>query len=147
MEVVMALFDLAGWSVMYFAIGCGCANEATIKEIAALEGEWEWAAIEVNGRTNTPEEILGQKWVIKGNIITAVVPGTHDHQMLFRVDQNKGPKEMDLLPLYEDSPKRFARLTYRLDGETLRVVCAEPGAKERPTEGNGETMVFRKVKR
>jgi uncharacterized protein (TIGR03067 family) len=128
----MTLLDLTAWPVLYFAMSCGCCSEDTMQDTADLQGEWHWVAIEVEGKANMPEEILGQKWVIAGNIIMAVVPGIKDHAMAFKLDASKMPKEMDLLPLYDE---KAARVNYRIDGEWLRVA----------TECAGETMVFRKV--
>lgn len=144
----MPLIDFAGWLVLYIAMGTGCWSEANVKDIRALEGEWNWVAIESNGIVSSPAEIKGQKWLIKGNVISGFVPGLPVHKMAFKLDASKAPKEMDVWPLYDPCKGKVDPMIYELEAGKLRV-CVPSGfsPKDRPTDFTAEAMIFEKATR
>jgi uncharacterized protein (TIGR03067 family) len=96
----MRVIALIGFPVVCCILSGGCSGDTSSKDLAALNGEWAFVAIESHGEVTTPREIKGQRWSINGNMITAVVPGMDDHKMAFKLNANKTPKEMDILPQY-----------------------------------------------
>jgi uncharacterized protein (TIGR03067 family) len=135
------------WSAVYFAFAGGSCDLASLKDIAALQGEWNWVAIESRGSYDSPDEIKGQKWIIAGNKITAVVPRTHDHRMIFLLDATKSPKQMDFAPRYEPEVGTAAPVIYELEPKRLRVAISMSTGENavRPSDFNGEVMIFEKA--
>jgi len=143
----MRLFASIGFSVVCCMLTGGCNGDTSSKDLAALSGEWAFVAVESHGEVTTPEEIKGQRWSINGNMITAIVPGMSDHQMAFKLNADKTPKEMDILPQYAPYEGKQTRAIYTLESGKLRVCSADPDEKSaRPTEFF-EAMVLKKVER
>lgn len=143
----MALIAWIGFSISWSTLSSSCSGDANLKDLAALNGEWAFVAVEEHGQVTTPDEIKGQRWSINGNMITAIVPGTKDHKMAFKLYANKTPKEIDFLPQYDPYRGKSTRAIYTLESGKLRVCSADPDEKSpRPTEFF-EAMVFEKITR
>jgi uncharacterized protein (TIGR03067 family) len=143
----MRLIALIGSCVVCCIMSGGCSSDTSSKDLTALNGEWAFVAIESHGKVTTPQEIKGQRWSINGNMITAIVPGTGDHQMVFKLNADKIPKEMDIIPQYAPYEGKLTQAIYSLESGKLRVCSADPDEKSpRPTEFF-EAMVFEKIVR
>ena len=143
----MRFIALIGVSLVCCILSGGCSGNTSSKDLAALNGEWAFVAIENHGEITTPVEIKGQRWSINDNMITAIVPGIGDHQMAFKLNADKTPKEMDILPQYSPYEGKQARAIYTLESGKLRVCCGDlDGKSARPTEFF-KAMVFEKIVR
>jgi uncharacterized protein (TIGR03067 family) len=145
----MHFFVHWSWSLACCALAAGYNSDPTVKDARALQGEWNFVAIEQGGvATALPAAVRGQKWVIKGDDIKAVAPFVAgDHNMAFRLDSTKTPKEMDLMPQYDPYKGQQTPAIYELKAGRLRVCSADPGGKLRPTNFASGAMVFEKVDR
>jgi uncharacterized protein (TIGR03067 family) len=143
----MRVIALIGFSVVCCIVLGGCSGDTSSKDLAALNGDWAFVAIENHGEVATPNEIKGQRWSINGNMITAIMSGVADHKMAFKLDADKTPKEMDILPQYDPYEGKSSRAIYTLESGKLRVCVADPDEKSaRPTEFS-EAMVLEKIVR
>jgi uncharacterized protein (TIGR03067 family) len=145
----MRCIAIARWSLLCCVLVAGCSGGADVEELASLEGEWRWVAIEEGGVVSSPREIQGQKWSIEGDVITATVPGLPVHKMAFKLDASKAPKEMDLMPQYDPYKGTVTPAIYALEGGKLRVCCPAPDAadKVRPANFEGGAMIFERTGR
>ena len=135
--------------VIFLAVAADAPKDDVVKaEMAKLEGTWQLASAEMEGK-KTPEETVKKIRVV-------IKDGKHTvhfgDQMVvkdvsFTVDPTKNPKQAtDTLP-----DGRVIKSIYELDGNTLKSCVAEPG-KDHPTEfastpGSGYTLrIFKRVK-
>jgi uncharacterized protein (TIGR03067 family) len=145
----MRCIAVAKWLMLSCVLAAGCSGDANVKEVAALEGDWNWVAIEERGVISSPKEIQGQKWSIKGDVITATVPGLPVHKMAYKLNSSKTPKEMDLMPQYDPHKGTVTPTIYELDAGKLRVCCPDPNAadKVRPADFTEGAMIFERIVR
>jgi uncharacterized protein (TIGR03067 family) len=116
--------------------------------MARLEGTWQLASAEADGKRLPDEQAKQIRVVIQGGRHTVYFGDRAVAESVpFKIDPGKRPKQV------EDTLKdgRKVRGIYGLDGDALRLCVAAPD-KERPTEftgkaGSGSTLrVFKRVK-
>jgi uncharacterized protein (TIGR03067 family) len=146
-DFAMRVISIVGLAAVVCTVVVVCRGDANKKELSELQGEWNFVAIEEHGVVSSPAEIKGQKWVIKGNEICAVVPIAGDHKMAFKLNSTKTPKEIDIMPQYEPYKGECTPAIYELESGRLRVCSAEPRRKDRPTDFTSGAMIFEKVRR
>jgi uncharacterized protein (TIGR03067 family) len=113
------------------------ADEATDKELKALQGEWTWVQHEVGGKMMEPDpndrplvKIEGTKWSFKNKDMPEFKEaGT------FKLDVTTTPKCVDLVSTAEDSKGQKNEAIYKLDEDKLTIVLnLNADDKSRPME-------------
>jgi len=102
-------------------------------EAKLLQGSWRVVSLESRGRQFPEVRIrqLDYKLVIQGNTFTFMLRGrqTVTH---FKLDPTSKPKAIDLVGADGPQKGRVRLGVYQLDGDTLKICQAFPGAN-RPT--------------
>jgi uncharacterized protein (TIGR03067 family) len=107
-------------------------DEATAKELKALEGTWDLEQLEVAGKKTPVEELkkVGAKIEIKGDAITfASEVKKEGKKGTIRLNVSKTPREIDV----DDGKKGKELGIYELKDDTLKICTAKTGG-ERPKE-------------
>jgi uncharacterized protein (TIGR03067 family) len=108
------------------------ARRASVEDLASLQGVWVRVSAEVEGRTTDLRE---GSWTAtyRGDQLTLESDGRHYRTGVVTLDASRSPRAMNTWDL--DGPQKDATMPgiYAIDGDTLKVCFAHPGAK-RPTE-------------
>jgi uncharacterized protein (TIGR03067 family) len=107
--------------------------DAAKKDLDALQGTWEMAALEVNGQPVPEEKIRGTTLTIKGDKYTVKVKDK-SHQTTFKLDPSQKPKAIDMF--FPDGPElpKLSKGVYEIDGDTFRLCRHQMPGKDRPAQ-------------
>jgi uncharacterized protein (TIGR03067 family) len=116
-----------------------------------LQGEWECASLERDGRViSQGKEAAKARVSFVGDVVTFEDDGTA-LQGTFEVDEDRRPKTFDLTVADAGIKETYPAGIYRLEGDIFELCLASPAA-ERPrrfaTEpGSGRTLfVYRRIR-
>src|SRR5262245_10805045 len=108
-------------------------GDASDKELAKLEGNWKLAAMEVDGKDVPSEKLTSATLTIRGNKYS-VQSGKAKHEVEFKLDPSKSPKEIDMQFLDGPNKDRVGRGIYQIDGDKLRICRSLDPQDERPND-------------
>lgn len=96
-------------------------------DLDRLQGGWDVATLEADGRTMPAAALTGARIVIKGRRFTSIAMG-ETYTGTIEIDQKKKPKTLDLL--FTAGPEKGNRNLgiYRLDGAVWTMCLATRGA-------------------
>jgi uncharacterized protein (TIGR03067 family) len=116
-----------------------------------LQGTWVLVLAEFGGMKIEPPKGKETLFTFKGDKVTTTGdPGEKDVEGTFKLDENKKPKEIDLVVPKQDKPKETETMKgiYQLDGDTLKMATPEAGPSgPRPTSFDGKEVVVTTFKR
>jgi uncharacterized protein (TIGR03067 family) len=102
-------------------------------DLKKFEGEWVFSAWDHAGNPLPAEARETAKWTIKGEKYTFEFNDLKEEGTI-KLDPGKKPATIDLaITEGEDKGKSQVGI-YKMDGDTITVCLAPPGAKDRPTE-------------
>lgn len=114
-----------------------------VKDLRALEGEWQFARLEVDGAAMPPAGIAGSRVLIDGDRFRTESPGGN-HDGVFTIDVEASPRRIDIE--FVEGPEAGNRSLgiYDLRGDQLTICLAFPGVP-RPagfstTPGSGHAL-------
>ena len=107
--------------------------QAAEKDVAALEGAWTMASLEVEGQKVEEARIQGSELTIKDGKYIVTTRG-QNHETKFTLDPTQTPKHIDMTP--QDGPNKDKTLAgiYKLDGDTFTVCRSINPDFNRPKE-------------
>jgi uncharacterized protein (TIGR03067 family) len=103
----------------------------TLKETPAsvsrsLQGDWVVVGMEDGGYKATPQELQDMRWVIKGDIITAIDPDGSTFMMRYKIDPNASPRHFDITSLQGKLKGTTDPGIYALWEGRLLICCRSP---------------------
>jgi uncharacterized protein (TIGR03067 family) len=113
------------------------SDEATDKDLKALQGKWKVVAQEVEGK-KTPDDVIkqGGAYVFKGTKVEISGPSEDAETTDFSIDASKTPKQFDLV--IPSGPQKGEKMIgiYDIKEGRLRICLRKAGAtgKGRPKE-------------
>jgi uncharacterized protein (TIGR03067 family) len=136
-------------SAAVLSVAAAAADDAGAKkDLAAMQGTWKLAAVEIDGETGDPsaQPARPPRWVIRGNKVYYA----GEELALLTVDPAAMPKTVDLTL---SKPKRTYEGVYALEEDTLKICLnrTTEGVKERPlgfaTKGKADLrlLVFKRL--
>jgi RNA polymerase sigma factor (sigma-70 family) len=117
------------------------ADDKTNDDNDAIQGTWKVTGVEMNGKDMPDDagakEMKSAKWIIMADKLTVSMPKQGQHDVTYKLDPTKKPKQIDFTPL--DGPPNEKGKTghgiYSLEGDVLKLCMPRvPDAGERPTE-------------
>jgi uncharacterized protein (TIGR03067 family) len=129
------------------------ADDPAAKDLKAMAGTWEATEVVSNGAVIPKDRVAPIRLTVEGAKYTVRVPdqGVVEEGTL-KPAADKKPKEIDLEITAGNDKGKTQVGVYEIDGDTLKLCLARPGAKERPKElaskegSNVEVTVFKRVK-
>lgn|SRR5262245_8367 len=124
------------------AFGAVRADDAD-KEKEKLQGAWQPITAIERGKEQTKEELKDRKITFKGDQIT-VKHGDKVHEVTFKLDPSKKPKEIDVTGKDDEGKERMMKGIYELKGNTLKV-CLHMEGGDRPSKfesPEGSNLIF-----
>jgi uncharacterized protein (TIGR03067 family) len=119
-----------------FVVGLIAAAPGTKDEKDALkkfEGDWVFSSWDHAGNPLPAEARETAKWTVKGEKYTFEFNDLKEEGTI-KLDPGKKPATIDLA-ITEGEDKGNSQVgIYKMDGDTITVCLAPPGAKDRPTE-------------
>ncbi|MFL5339180.1 MAG: TIGR03067 domain-containing protein [Gemmataceae bacterium] len=108
------------------------AEEAK-KDLAKLQGQWEMAALEVDGQLVPAEKLQGTLLTVKGDQYTVAVKDTK-HGVTITLDPGQNPKSIDMA--FPDGPNapKIGKGIYKIEEDKFVVCRAQSTDGERPTQ-------------
>ena len=125
-------------------------NEAK-DDLKKFEGNWTITSWRQYGQDLEKEGLETAKWTVKGDKYTFAMGGNEEEGKI-KLDSSKKPATIDL-DITEGMDKGKGQPgIYKIDGDTITIALAAPGAKDRPkdftsTEDNMQILVTMKRKR
>jgi uncharacterized protein (TIGR03067 family) len=115
------------------------ADDAGLRDIKGLEGEWRAVEAETNGGRSTGSEVKNLRMVFKGDAITIRSADGSGRPRLkkFKVDPGTSPKAIDITSLDGQEIGQTAACIYSLEKGRLRICMPYAPTKDpgdRPTE-------------
>jgi len=130
-----------GFVVFAITAGAALSVNAADTDEELLQGEWDLASIEVQGKTlPAPVEKGGSIIFDKDGKLILKDPGKPDKIGKYKIDADKGPKQIDLT-VSKDSEAMQG--IYELDDDKLKMAFSAEGPKgRRPSEFKGENVLI-----
>ena len=137
----IAIISLA---LLVACIGFGAADDASKKDLAALQGEWTMVSGENGGGQFPADSVKTGKRVCKGDDLTVTFGGMTIIKATITLDATKDPKTIDYKLTDGPSKGKVQLGIYELKDGTFKSCFAAPD-HERPTEfetkaGDGRTL-------
>src|SRR5437899_11030226 len=95
-------------------------DNAAKKDLAAMEGTWTLAGMEVDGKEVPADKLQGATLTIRGNKYALVTRGKQ-HDVEISLDPGKTPKGIDMKFLDGPNKDRVGKGIYQLDANTLKI--------------------------
>ncbi len=118
------MYRLLSLVVFFSLLPPALADEATDKELKALQGEWNWVSHEVGGKMMEPDpndrplvKIEKEKWFFKNKD-----SGEYKEAGTFKLDVTTTPKCVDLVSTAKESEGQKNECIYKLEEDKLTVV-------------------------
>jgi uncharacterized protein (TIGR03067 family) len=110
-------------------------DEAAMKELKALEGNWQLVRQEERGSL-TPKIVVARlRIVIEGNQMSWYIGNPAPNQTAdLKVDPTKDPKTIDAEITRGSAKDKIMPGIYKLTKDTLEICWGEPGNEKRPTK-------------
>ena len=124
------------------AFGAVRADDAD-KEKEKLQGAWQPVSAIEKGKEQSKEELKNRKITFKGDQIT-VKHGDKVHDVTFKLDPGKKPKEIDVTGKDDEGKERMMKGIYELKRDTLKV-CMDMEGGDRPSKfesPEGSNLIF-----
>jgi uncharacterized protein (TIGR03067 family) len=120
-------------------------------DLKKFEGDWKITSWRQYGRDLEAEALDTAKWTVKGDKYTFEMGGNQEEGKL-KIDAAKKPMVCDLEITEGNDKGKGQPGIYKIDGDTLTVCFAAPGAKDRPkdftsTEDDMQILVVMKRKK
>ena len=107
-------------------------------DLKKLEGNWQFTTWVSNGTDLPQEQLEICKWSVKGDKYNFEMGGENKEEGTIKLDPAKKPATIDL-DIKEGNDKGKAQPgIYKIEGDTVTICLARPGAKDRPTEFSGK---------
>jgi uncharacterized protein (TIGR03067 family) len=115
------------------------------EDMKKFEGDWTFTAWESAGQSLPPEARDIAKWSVKGDKYSFEM-GEEKEEGTIKLDPAKKPATIDFTITSGRDKGKDQPGIYKVDGDTITICLARPGAKERPsdfksTEENGFILV------
>jgi len=102
-------------------------------DLKKFEGTWAFTDWQHAGEALPADAREGAKWTIKGDKYTFEFGGMTEEGTI-KLDPAKKPATIDLTITDGQDKGKDQVGIYKIDGDTITVCLAAPGAKDRPTE-------------
>jgi uncharacterized protein (TIGR03067 family) len=127
-----------------------CAQGEAKNDLDRFQGNWAVESVIVEGKELPAEVVMSFKMSFKENEYKVLI-GQDKTEGIFRLDDSKNPKTIDIIP--DNGPDRGRKQLgiYQFDGDKLKISAAQPG-KDRPTNFDTKdkvgytVMILRRVK-
>jgi uncharacterized protein (TIGR03067 family) len=107
--------------------------EAPVKDLAALQGTWTLAAMEVDGQEVPAAKLQGTTLTIRDNQYS-LQTGKQLHQVEITLRPGKSPKEIDMKFLDGANKDRVGLGIYHIEGDTMKICRGLDPQQERPQQ-------------
>ncbi len=130
-----------GFVILAAMAGAALRGNVADTDEQMLQGEWDLASIEVQGKSLPAPVGKGGSIIFdKDGKLTLKDPGKPDKVGNYKIDAGKDPKQIDLT-LSKDGEAMQG--IYELDGEKLKMAFSAEGHKgKRPGEFKGENILI-----
>jgi uncharacterized protein (TIGR03067 family) len=114
------------------------------KDIDVFKGTWKISSVKING--DAPPEMKGT-FTFDGTDLKIKL-GSQDHQVTFKLDSTKKPKEIDVTPGDGPQAGMLMRGIYSLSKDELKICLAHP-EQDRPKslDKPGENVIVVTLKK
>jgi uncharacterized protein (TIGR03067 family) len=102
------------------------------KDLDLLQGEWEMAALEVDGKLVPEDRLRGTTLTIKGDKYIVAVKDMK-HEVRITLDAAKKPKHIDMT-FPDPAGDKIGKGIYKLEGDTFVLCRSQSTENPRPTE-------------
>jgi len=102
-----------------------------VEQLRALEGTWEFNALEVDGRPMAPAMLAGSRILIDGDRFRSETPGA-TYEGVFNIDVEANPHGIDIEFVEGPEAGNTNFGIFRLKGDEL-VICLDMNGKGRPS--------------
>src|SRR5437773_1028401 len=133
---------------LVLAFGAVKAADDADKDKEKLQGAWQPISAIEKGKEQSKEDLKERKITFKGDKIT-VKHGEKVHDVTFKLDPSKKPKEIDVTGKDDDGKDRMMKGIYELNDDTLKV-CLDMEGGDRPSKFDspeGSNLIFVTLKR
>jgi uncharacterized protein (TIGR03067 family) len=120
----------------------GAAAQDAKKEQALLQGKWKAVKLEIEGKEIAANELAELKISVEGDQFIGKKGAGDPEKNQMKLDPAKKPKAIDLTPLSGPSEGMTLQGIYTLDGDTLKMCLALPGANRPDAFAAGEMRVL-----
>jgi uncharacterized protein (TIGR03067 family) len=133
----LSLFGVTLGSVMLslglLAAAPGAKDDKDKDDLKKFDGTWVFTAWDHAGEALPAEARDTAKWTIKGGKYTFEFAGMTEEGTI-KLDPSKKPATIDIAITEGQDKGKDQVGIYKIEGETITVCLAAPGAKDRPTE-------------
>lgn len=120
-------------------------------ERAKLAGTWKLASAEEAGQVIPPDRLKDQTLTLESTRYMVKLGEKVEEEGTFSVDPTASPRSIDLKIRKGADEGKTQPGIYLLDGDTLKIALARPGAQDRPTafatSGDGAALFVMTLKR
>jgi uncharacterized protein (TIGR03067 family) len=115
------------------AVLLATVTSAAEKGAESLEGTWQLASGEADGKALPAKDLKDGKLVLRGDAYTVTLAGKAAVMGTQKLDRTKDPRTIDITDESGPNKGKTCLGIYELKGDELRVAFAQPG-KPRPTK-------------
>jgi uncharacterized protein (TIGR03067 family) len=120
----------------------GASAQDAKKEQALLQGKWKAVKLEIEGKEIPANELAELKITVEGDQFIGKKGAGEPEKNLMKLDPAKKPKAIDLTPQSGPTEGMTLQGIYTLDGDTLKMCLALPGANRPDAFAAGEMRVL-----
>jgi len=137
--MTMKLLSVLGATLGFLLMGLGllaapgAKDEKDKDDLKKFEGTWVFTSWEHAGEALPAEARDTARWTMKGEKYTFEFGGMTEEGTI-KLDPSKKPATMDLAITEGQDKGKDQVGIYKIEGDTITVCLAPPGAKDRPTE-------------
>src|SRR5437870_1286488 len=123
------LFGLA----TFVAVATSAEDDQNKKDLAAFQGNWAMAALEIDGKQTPDDKLKETTLTIKGNRYI-VKTGGSTYEMTFELDASKKPRTIDMMATEGVNKDKVHHGIYVIEKDTFKMCRGLSPEAERPRE-------------
>jgi uncharacterized protein (TIGR03067 family) len=123
------------------------AQENGKKEQDKLQGKWQIAKMEIEGKELPPDDLAKLKITIEGDKLITTKDSGEQEKNAFKLDASKKLPTIDVTPQTGPAEGQTLQGIYALEGDTLKMCLALPGVDRPAAFAAGDMRVLITLKR